>query len=236
MCLGLSAIGLMSIVLFQNCGQVHFSADFNSMMGNASFVLEDGRFATNKQVLKATFSLKSVDAFNKMRIAEDTQYDALVQGAMLPWVPFQKDSTVSLLNAWAGDGTRDGKKIVRAELLNDQVTPPVIKSFYAAIVLDTVAPTGKAINLMATGPAGKTYNKGDLALAEWTADDVPAPTGSMSGLDPSAAFTVGLSDKSNCSAANLTVLNSGLPSNQKQFSFSWPKANPLETFYICVIV
>lgn len=239
--MGLAGLAILFVLVsFQNCSQVGFVSgpdlthSFSTGNTSASMVIEGGRSATNKHLLNITIVGLNPYTMDQMRIANKKDMVGNTFPASAAWQPFAAQFQYDLGADYASDGTKDNEKTLVVEVKPKSIADvQVIDPFSGQILLDTVPPSLALNGVLKNGLNGATYTKGQTMAIDWTAADVPAPTGSSSGMDPNASIQMTWSDPDDCSKIDSSQLPL-LPDDASSRQFVWPKDSRLENFYICV--
>ncbi len=229
--LGAFVIGVLSLFAFQNCSKNSFvvrSNPDNTRLGSQDnfMVIEDGKLFTNKKVLSVKFQ-NLAGKYLKMRLSLVKE----MNDAESPWVDYSAQTTFDLRANWSLDGAFDGTKKVYAELqeFSGEIVP-----LSSDIGLDTLPPQGHLLGILSKGLQGKQFSEGQKETISWDIADSASEAGFSSGFS-SEGMTVSTTSVPDCSSSAVNVVLAKAP-YASSYALSWPKKQPNEAFYICVVV
>ncbi len=232
------AVSLIAVMgLTQNCSNKSFTTTTITTLSQSSgsLKIEDGRTATNKRVLNIEI-VGVPDVADQMRVGFRKD---LVDGTFpetFAWKPYQKKFDHDLDVEYASNGSKDAMKEIVVEV-KDSNTVGLNKSLVEGVILlDTIPPEVELKGLLKTGLPSQSVQLGDTVEIDWTAKDIPAPSGTSSGLDLNQAIQVGWTDSEDCSKVITANLSTPMPDNAGARSFVWPKASILDNFFLCIFV
>jgi len=217
--------GLSLTLIFQNCSNIGFGKSYADSKTSASGADSDGLFYTNQKFVPMAITGAS-RWMNEMRASTLKDMDS----ANIAWQPIASSILVDLGPDYASDGSKDGIKTVYIELRDsstDERSPTT-----AQVFLDTQAPVLSAEALLKLGTQGKVFSKGQSFDISWTGADKVALSGQSSGIS-NQGLRWGYSNSGDCSEVNLTQKSDWM-SYLNNLSLTWPSADPLQAFYICV--
>ncbi len=149
---------------FQNCSQVDFALNYNTLASLASsgpMLIVNGGRPSNSKIMPVAFQLAALQSqtgaeFTSMRLGLNRN---TLDSA--PYVPFANPTSIDLQTEYANDGTKDGIKNIYVDI-HIKGTEAAM-NLIGQLTLDTIAPTTQSLNIE-NGASSTTMNYTSLQL------------------------------------------------------------------------
>lgn len=226
-------LSALVVTAFQNCSKINMSTVPMNVDSQVSSSIDgadaDSVFYTNNKSVNINLSV-TTDLLDQVRMSTSPT----MSEEKNPWQPVQNKISYDLGDDYAFDGSKDGPKTVYLEFRNstsDQLANRVYKT--VKVFLDTQAPDISGEDILNKGINGLELKKSQRVELKWNVQDRKPASAQVSGLDPAGDTRWGFSRSNDCSEASLFEKSPWKTMNGRT-QISWPSADPLDVFYICL--